>query len=80
MVTAPCAPLPVTASGVLRYANRKGSPDFISTELLNPKFYRIGANSAARDSVDPAAMLDVDIDGEARDDERRDMGADEYKE
>jgi hypothetical protein len=59
--------------------NKVGDPIFVSKLLMDPMFYRIGALSAARDSADPAATLDVDIDGQKRDDARKDMGADEFR-
>jgi hypothetical protein len=59
--------------------NKTGDAIFVSKTLLDPMFYRIDSLSAARDSADPAATLEVDIDGQPRDDGRKDMGADEYK-
>jgi len=60
--------------------NMKGDPMFVRlTEPLLPTFYRIMAGSKARDIADPAATLDVDIDGEPRNDARKDVGADEFK-
>lgn len=60
--------------------NMKGDPMFVKvTEPLQPTFYRIMAGSKARDIADPAATLDVDIDGEPRNDARKDVGADEFK-
>jgi Right handed beta helix region len=67
--------LSVNASGT----NKAGDPMFVSRTLLDPKFYRIGSASAARDSADPAATLNADIDGQSRDDARKDMGADEFR-
>jgi hypothetical protein len=59
--------------------NKIGDPMFVTKALLDPMFYRIGGMSAALNSADPAATLDVDIDGQKRDDSRKDMGADEFK-
>jgi hypothetical protein len=59
--------------------NKIGDPKFVSKVLLDPMFYRIDGMSAAVNSADPAATLDVDIDGQKRDDSRKDMGADEFK-
>ncbi len=61
--------------------NEVGDPMFVTKALLDPKFYRIGSMSAARNIADMAATLDVDIDGQKRgsvEDPRRDMGADEF--
>lgn len=61
--------------------NKAGEPEFLSKTLSSPMFYRISPTSAARDSANPAAGLDVDIDGEPRPGvpmTRKDMGADEY--
>ncbi|HSK02996.1 MAG TPA: right-handed parallel beta-helix repeat-containing protein [Kofleriaceae bacterium] len=66
-------------TGTPEGTNKVGDPMFVTKALLDPMFYRIGAMSTARDSADPAATLDVDIDGQKRDDARKDMGADEYK-
>lgn len=59
--------------------NKGGDPMFVTKTFGDPAFYHIGATSPARDSADPDAMLTVDIDGQARNDDRKDMGADEFK-
>ena len=61
-------------------SNKIGSPAFLSMNFTDPRFYRIAGTSAARNGADPMTTLNVDIDGEARDDESSDMGADEYRE
>ncbi|HWO19386.1 MAG TPA: right-handed parallel beta-helix repeat-containing protein [Kofleriaceae bacterium] len=66
-------------SGTATGTNKVGDPMFITKELLSPMFYRIGSMSTARDSADPAATLDVDIDNQLRSDAQRDMGADEFR-
>jgi hypothetical protein len=73
-VTYSLADTAITGTG-----NEVGIPMFIKlVEPLDPTFYRISSGSDARDSADPAAMEAKDIDGQARADGRRDMGADEY--
>jgi Cys-rich repeat protein len=59
--------------------NKNGAPMFKSKNFGDPGFYRIGSASDAINSADPAATLNVDIDGDARNDGRKDMGADEFK-
>lgn len=60
--------------------NKVGPADFLDmTDPMSPRYFRIGAGSTARDVGDPGANLAVDIDGEPRDDARKDMGADEYR-
>jgi hypothetical protein len=66
-------------NGTPEGTNKVGDPMFVTKALLDPMFYRIGPMSAARDSADPAATLDVDIDGQPRSDGRKDMGADEFR-
>jgi hypothetical protein len=69
----------VGITGTPTGSNKVGDPKFSTKSLLDPKFYRISSDSAARDSADPNATLGVDIDGQARDDSRKDMGADEFR-
>jgi hypothetical protein len=59
--------------------NKVGDPLFLSTGLGNSQFYHISGTSPARDSADPVSTFDIDIDGDPRNDARRDMGADEVK-
>lgn len=64
--------------------NKGGAPMFLNTDVTNPlgqMFYRIGATSPARNSANSTSTppVDVDIDGQKRDDGMKDMGADEYK-
>jgi len=62
--------------------NMMGMPTFLNTDTSNPlgpTFYRISGTSSARDMANPAATLDIDIDGQKRDDIRKDMGADEFR-
>lgn len=60
--------------------NAFGDPVFLNVaDPSVPGFFRIGASSAARNKADPASPVAVDIDGQARDDGMKDMGADEYK-
>jgi hypothetical protein len=69
----------IGVTGTPTGTNKVGDPMFVTKALLDPMFYRIGGMSAAVNSADPAATLDVDIDGQKRDDARKDMGADEFK-
>jgi hypothetical protein len=60
--------------------NKAGDADFINqnaTNPLAPDYFRIGANSAAKDSADPASTIEVDLDGDVRPATGKDMGADE---
>lgn len=83
VIGATCAPdYSLTAiSGTPSGTNKTGEPSFLDVDgdPTRPMFFRIGSASAAKDSADPAATLDVDIDGQARSDARKDMGADEFK-
>jgi hypothetical protein len=61
--------------------NQVGDPKFMNMENpLEPTFYRIRSDSDARDKADSTTLVDVDIDGEERDDGKKDIGADEYTE
>lgn len=66
-------------TGTPTATNRVGNPMFVTKTLLDPMFFRIGEQSEARDGADPAATLDVDIDGDPRPAMGKDMGADEYR-
>jgi hypothetical protein len=82
-IGATCAPdYSLTAlTGTPSGTNKTGDPSFLDVDgdPTGPMFFRIGSASAAKDSANPAATLDVDIDGQARSDARKDMGADEFK-
>jgi hypothetical protein len=57
-----------------------GDPMFLDT--LDPSdrgLFRVGSMSAARGKANPTSSVDVDIDGQPRDDGAKDMGADEYR-
>ncbi len=70
-----------TGSPLPGAGNVTGEPMFLATaDPLAPAFYRIGSTSAARNKADSTAFVDVDIDGQPRDDGAKDMGADEFKE
>jgi hypothetical protein len=81
IVTCPTVTYSLTDSGLpAGMNNQTGDPKFINTtDPLNPMFYRIAMDSAARDLADQSSLVDVDIDGQARDDGVKDIGADEYK-
>lgn len=65
-------PDPVAGNG-----NINADPKFVNA---NQGDYHLMASSPCKDVADPAATLDVDIDGDARPQgSRRDMGADEQK-
>ena len=60
--------------------NMVGDPMFLNVlDPLDREFFRIGMSSAARGIANSTTPLNVDIDGQARDDGAKDMGADEYK-
>ncbi len=59
--------------------NKPGDPKFDNTtDPLNPRYYRIQRDSAAKDSADPAATIEKDIDGDLRPALGKDLGADEH--
>lgn len=67
-------------SPVSGMGNEMGVPHFLDiADPMSSRYFRIGETSAARDKADPGASLAVDIDGQPRDDARKDMGAHEYR-
>ncbi len=65
---------------LLGEGNMTGDPMFVDDmDPSSPGFYRIKQGSAARNKADSTSPLDADIDGQARDDGMKDMGADEFK-
>ena len=73
-------PVEYSLTSVVGTGNMTGDPAFLEDmDPTNKAFFRIGPNSAAKDVAEATTMIETDIDGQARDDGKPDMGADEYK-